>query len=72
VNLSGFIYENFVVGYLIMDILRYDKTEEPGFEDIMFAATGKPTYTVGRHEVYTMPQEEVDFARGVLIQNPGL
>ena len=55
-----------------MDILRYDKTEEPGFEDIMFAATGKPTYTVGRHEVYTMPQEEVDFARGVLIQNPGL
>jgi starch-binding outer membrane protein, SusD/RagB family len=57
-------------GYRMMDIRRYDKLE-PGFAKALFTSNGKTAYTVGKHELFPIPQVEIDFASGVLTQNPG-
>jgi hypothetical protein len=57
-------------GYRFTDVRRYDKVE-PGFADALYDAAGKPNYTVGKHELHPIPQVEMDYAAGVLTQNPG-
>lgn len=58
-------------GYRAFDIRRYDKIE-PGFAKALYDAIGKTSYTVGKHELYPIPQIEMDFDKsGVLTQNPG-
>ncbi|MHB1178841.1 MAG: RagB/SusD family nutrient uptake outer membrane protein, partial [Daejeonella sp.] len=58
-------------GYRAFDIRRYDKIE-PGFAKALYTAMGKKAYTVGKHELYPIPQVEMDFDQsGILTQNPG-
>lgn len=64
-------YELALEGYRAFDIRRYDKIE-PGFAENLYHGIGKTDYNPGKHNLYPIPLNEVDFdTEGILEQNPG-
>ena len=64
-------YELALEGYRAFDIRRYDKVE-PGYAKALYDAMGKTDFTIGKHELYPIPLNELDFdTEGILTQNPG-
>jgi len=65
-------FELALEGYRAYDIRRYDVVET-GFAKTLYLGIGKTAYTEGKHELYPIPQSEMDFDEftKVLQQNPG-
>jgi hypothetical protein len=56
---------------LAMEHERFYDLVRWGIAETVLHAAGKTNYTVGKHELLPIPQNEIDLSGGVLTQNPG-
>lgn len=56
---------------LAMEHDRFYDLVRWGIAETVLHAAGKTNYTVGKHELLPIPQNEIDLSGGVLTQNPG-